>query len=209
MRRNPGPGLASLLACASLALALPAAAQAAPATPAAASGTPASAAAAQALPPYGTWISDVTAVTGTAQEYLDTRLPDPAIRAAIVLDIDNTALETTYHPGLISPATAPVLALARQAEAAGAAVFFVTARPQLLAWQTRQNLRTAGYPVTDIYLRPWFDFDPDATLKTNARIAIENRGYRIVANVGNNVSDLQGGHADRTFKLPDYNGQLS
>jgi hypothetical protein len=45
-------------------------------------------------------------------------------------------------------------------------------------------------------------------MKTNARIAIENSGYTIVANVGNSATDLAGGHAERTFKLPDYDGQL-
>ncbi|AEV81216.1 acid phosphatase [Actinoplanes sp. SE50] len=204
MKRGLGFRLVSLLATACCTLALPVAAQAA-----ATHGSGAhSSVAVRALPPYAAWISDVTAVTDTAQQYLTTRLPDPSIKAAIVLDIDNTALETTYHPGLTSPATAPVLALARQAQAAGAAVFFVTARPELLEWQTALNLRSAGYPITDIYLRPTFDFDPDATLKSGARIAIEGRGYRIVANIGNSGSDLQGGHAERTFKLPDYNGQL-
>jgi hypothetical protein len=50
---------------------------------------------------------------------------------------------------------------------------------------------------------------PDQALKTAARTAIENRGYTIVANIGNSVSDLAGGHAERTFKLPDYDGQLA
>ena len=49
----------------------------------------------------------------------------------------------------------------------------------------------------------------DDALKTAARTEIERRGYRIVANIGNNDTDLTGGHADRTFKLPDYDGRLS
>ncbi|WP_346197467.1 HAD family acid phosphatase [Couchioplanes caeruleus] len=51
-------------------------------------------------------------------------------------------------------------------------------------------------------------FQRHQTLKTNARIAIERRGYTIVASIGNSATDLGGGHAERTFKLPDYNGQL-
>ncbi|GAB1639763.1 HAD family acid phosphatase [Krasilnikovia sp. MM14-A1259] len=161
-----------------------------------------------ALPPYQTWIADVTAVTNEAQRYLAGRLPDASVKPAIVIDIDNTALETTYRPGLVSPATGPVLALARQAAADGAAVFFITARPQVLGWQTAINLRGAGYPVTDAYLRPWFNTQPDAEFKTATRKRIEDSGYRIVANIGNNPSDLSGGFAERTFKLPDYDGQL-
>ena len=169
---------------------------------------PSSSVAAQALPPYDTWIADVTAVADDAAEYLDTRLPDASIRPAIVLDIDNTALQTAYRPGITSPATGPILDLALQAEADGAAVFFVTARPEILGWQTEINLDSVGYPYEHIYLRPWFNTQPNAELKTAARTAIEGLGYRIVANIGNSATDLSGGHAERTFKLPDYDGQL-
>jgi hypothetical protein len=126
-----------------------------------------------------------------------------------VLDIDNTALQTTYRPGLQSPATGPVLDVARQARAGGAAVFFVTARPEFLRGQTQLNLRAVGYTVAGLYMRPWFDTRTDDALKTAARTAIEDKGYVIVANIGNNDTDLAGGHAERTFKLPDYDGRLS
>jgi hypothetical protein len=163
----------------------------------------------QALPSYDTWIGDVTAVTDAAAGYLRTRLPDTITPTAIVLDIDNTAVETGYSTGIVYPATKPVLELALQAKNAGAAVFFVTARPEIIQPLTDYNLRSVGYPIDGIYLRPTFDFGSDQRLKTNARTAIEWLGYTIVANVGNNDSDLAGGHAERTFKLPDYNGQLS
>ena len=39
--------------------------------------------------------------------------------------------------------------------------------------------------------------------KSGERAKIEQRGYRIIANVGDQESDLQGGHADRAFKLPN------
>jgi predicted secreted acid phosphatase len=162
---------------------------------------------AQALPPYATWVADVTVVTNQATAYLNGRLPDPSRKAAIVLDIDNTALETSYRPGLTSPANRPVLAVARLAKARGAAVFFVTARPELIRLITQHNLRSAGYEIDGLYMKR--DFSSDQVHKTNARIAIERRGYAIVANIGNRDTDLAGGHAERTFKLPDYDGQLS
>jgi hypothetical protein len=165
--------------------------------------------AAAALPWYETWIADVTVVADAAESYLAARLPDPRVRAAIVLDIDNTALVDEYSDSLLLPATAPILEVARQAEAAGAAVFFVTNRPEIIEPWTEYNLDEAEYPVDGLYTRPTFDFQPVESLKTNARIAIERRGYTIVANIGNNDTDLVGGHAERTFKLPDYNGQLS
>ena len=163
---------------------------------------------AAALPSYDTWIADVTAVTDTAKAYLGTRLPDKSVKAAIVFDIDNTALESTYHPDPYAPATPPVLALAKQAEAAGATVFFVTNRPDIIALWTEGNLSSVGYHWGGLYMRPTFSGDPAETVKTDARIAIEGLGYTIVANVGNSATDLVGGHAERTFKLPDYDGQL-
>ena len=174
------------------------------AAPAAAAPAPAAAYAA-ALPAYGTWLADVTTVTDQAASYLRTRLPDSRIKAAVVLDIDNTALQSRYRPYAATPS---VLALARQAQAAGAAVFFVTARPELIEGATKLNLSAVGYRWTDIYTRPTLNFDSNQTLKTKARTDIERRGYTIVANVGNSASDLGGGHAERTFKLPDYSGQL-
>ena len=161
------------------------------------------------LPSFSTWIADVTAVTDQASAYLATRLPDSTIKAAIVLDIDNTSLESEYVGGLTTPATPPVLALAKQAQAAGAAVIFVTARPEIIKALTKDNLKQVGYPNDGLYMRGTFDFSSDLTLKTNARIKIEKAGYTIVANIGNNTTDLDGGHAERTFKLPDYDGQLS
>ena len=38
---------------------------------------------------------------------------------------------------------------------------------------------------------------------TDSTKAIEAQGYDIVANVGDQYSDLAGGHADRAFKLPN------
>ena len=39
--------------------------------------------------------------------------------------------------------------------------------------------------------------------KSGARKAIEDQGYRIVANVGDQYSDLAGGHSGVAFKLPN------
>lgn len=164
---------------------------------------------APALPPYATWSAEVKAVTDRASAYLATRVPDRSIRAAVVLDIDNTALETAYHDGNPTPATPTVLALAKQAQAAGAAVIFVTARPEMLRALTEDNLQQVGYPNGGLWMREPLDFSSNAELKTTARTKIEKTGYTIVASIGNNDSDLVGGHAERTFKLPDHGGQLS
>ena len=39
--------------------------------------------------------------------------------------------------------------------------------------------------------------------KSGARKAIEQRGFTILANVGDQQSDLAGGYSERTYKLPN------
>jgi len=106
-----------------------------------------------------------------------------------------------------APAIAPTLELFNAAKAAGVAVFFVTGRgenPEASA-ATEGNLRKAGYDGwTGIYLRPAESREASVALyKSAARAKIEALGYRIIANVGDQQSDLALGHAERRFKLPN------
>ena len=39
--------------------------------------------------------------------------------------------------------------------------------------------------------------------KSGARRAVERRGYTILANLGDQRSDLKGGYSERTYKLPN------
>jgi hypothetical protein len=148
--------------------------------------------------------------------------PAPAAsgRPAIVLDIDETALSN--YAGLVATgfalgaagdvvtaaagagtAIGPVLDLYRDARRRGVAVFFVTGRPSAIASVTADNLRRVGYD------QGWerLDTKPSGVgtldYKRAARARIEAAGYDIVANVGDQESDLAGGHADRAFKLPN------
>ncbi|MEU8582149.1 HAD family acid phosphatase [Streptomyces abikoensis] len=161
---------------------------------------------------HDAWIRDVRAVVDRAEPYVAERTAHAEGRKqAVVLDIDNTSLETDFHWATVpTPAVAPVLELARFAHERGAAVFFVTARPGVLTPATEWNLRKVGYPVDGLYVRHLPDLFQDvSTYKTAKRAEIEAEGYTIVANIGNNTTDLVGGHAERTFKLPDYDGKLS
>ncbi|MEU5048478.1 HAD family acid phosphatase [Streptomyces sp. NPDC021096] len=161
---------------------------------------------------YATWQRDVKAAIDEATPYVTERTATAQGRKqAIVLDIDNSSLETDFHWASIpTPAIKPVLDLTRYAHARGAAVFFVTARPGILDSVTQWNLRRVGYPVSGLYVRHLPDLFQDVgTYKTAKRAEIEAQGYTIIANIGNNTTDLTGGHAERTFKLPDYDGKLS
>jgi HAD superfamily, subfamily IIIB (Acid phosphatase) len=170
----------------------------------------------------GQYDRDLAAVDGNASGYLDAKLKSWSRtnkrKPAIVLDIDETSLSNytgllasgfTQVGNVINPVTAtgkaikPTLALYQHARQKGVAVFFVTGRPPQIAGITALNLVNEGYDKgwdglhtkpTDIKTAPF---------KTFARATIEARGYEIVANVGDQESDLDGGHADRGFKLPN------
>ncbi|GGN63496.1 hypothetical protein GCM10011579_031970 [Streptomyces albiflavescens] len=162
---------------------------------------------------YATWQRDVRAVIDQALPYVEQRTAHAdGQKLALVFDIDNTTLETDFHPWyeLPTPAVKASLELARYAHSRGVDIFFVTARPGIIASETKWNLKTVGYPVSGLYVRDLPDlFDEVSAYKTSKRAQIESLGYTIIANVGNNTTDLVGGHAERTFKLPDYDGQLS
>ncbi|MFF6983510.1 HAD family acid phosphatase [Streptomyces sp. NPDC008343] len=158
---------------------------------------------------YTTWKQDVAAVVAEARPWIEARTASAGTeKQAIVLDIDNTALETYFHPFWNTPAVADVRDLARYADSRGVAVFFVTARPGFLSSFTDSSLKQAGYPVDGLYTTELVDLFQVSAYKTEKRAEIEAKGYKIIANIGNSDSDFVGGHAERAFKLPDYNGQL-
>ncbi|MGW9498289.1 HAD family acid phosphatase [Streptomyces prasinus] len=203
-------------ATALVALAAPAQAATAPAASASASATTttarATATAVAAAVDYETWQRDCRAVMDRALPQLTQRIanPRPGEKQAIVLDIDNTALESDFGFSFPAPANEPVLEVAQYAQERGVAVFFVTARPGIVGAFTEYNLDHAGYESAGLYVRGFLDlFRNVAEYKTAQRVDIESKGYTIIGNIGNNTTDLSGGHAERTYKLPDYDGRLS
>ncbi|HEV7625228.1 MAG TPA: HAD family acid phosphatase, partial [Streptomyces sp.] len=97
----------------------------------------------------------------------------------------------------------------RYADSRGVAVYFVTARPGIIYSLTEHNLKQAGFPISGLYVRDLPDiFDEVSKYKTAKRAEIEAKGYKIIANIGNTPTDMAGGHAEKTFKLPDYDGAL-
>jgi predicted secreted acid phosphatase len=160
---------------------------------------------------YAQWQADVTVVTNQAQAYIEQRIAAASSTSnlAIVLDIDNTALANYFSSSYPTPADPPVLAIAKYAASKGVKIFFVTARPDLIDEITEYNLKAVGYPVDGLYSRNVIQlFESIQTFKTGVRQQLEADGYDIIANIGNNWVDLNGGYADTTWKLPDYNGLL-
>lgn len=178
----------------------------------------------------GRYNADFAAVVDRARAYLEERVPQ-ASRPAIVLDIDETSLsnwpayrangwsrilagecELEHGPCGIrawqamgrSTALAPTLALVRRARELGAAVFFITGRPPDLREATERNLREQGYEWDGVILLPeGAHFDHSADFKAPERRRIAERGYTILLSMGDQQSDLDGGYAEKTFKLPN------
>ena len=90
------------------------------------------------------------------------------------------------------------------------AVFFITGRNDdpVERAATEYNLRKAGYDGWKVlFMRPRHPAgEPVSAYKTATRALIEegkDYGYTIIANIGDQFSDLEGGHAQRCFKVPN------
>jgi len=147
----------------------------------------------------------------------------PGERLAVVFDIDDTLLSNYPHIHSIgfgyipydweawiargeAPAIRPMRELLLVARRLGLDVFLLSSReePRERA-ATEANLRREGLgDYTRLIMQP--TSGPRLTVgeyKTAARRALYREGYTIVANLGDQESDLRGSYAERTFKLPD------
>jgi len=150
----------------------------------------------------------------------------------------NPATNATYVLEQRFPAVPGMVELVKTAEREGYAIFFLTGRGAAQEQATLGNLTAdgvgvdAGYPKPTAlpngedglftkpavanypdYLKQACAGDPNGSCttihyKSATRAHIESLGYDIVANFGDQFSDLKGGYADRTFKLPNPNYYL-
>jgi len=171
----------------------------------------------------GEYRATVAEVALKATKYVAKRAAKakPGQKLAIVFDIDETALSNMpvmqaygfgYNPKIWTEwinerkATAilPVQTIYENALRHEVSVFFVTSRLESQRVATERNLRVVGYEVwAGTFFRPDDDQQPTKQYKTGARRQIEAAGYTIIANIGDQDSDLAGGHAEKTFKLPN------
>jgi predicted secreted acid phosphatase len=141
-------------------------------------------------------------------------------KLAVVLDIDETSLSNysaiaadnftfgTNSQGEaaneVGKAIPPTLKLFNDAKSRGIAVFFITGRGEATRAHTESNLTREGYSGwQQLYLKPAGSTATTVAYKTASRENIESQGYKIVANVGDQYSDLAGGHSASAFKLPN------
>ena len=157
---------------------------------------------------------------GLEPDVVEERCRKPSL--AIVFDIDETSLSNYDEIAAtnFTEATLALLTSAAQADAPaieptkrvyetalqnGLAVFFITGRPESIPQareRTAQNLAAAGYAQYERLILNDTG-EPTIAYKSGKRAGIEAEGYDIVANLGDQESDLAGGHADRAFKVPN------
>jgi len=175
---------------------------------------------------------DVAAVFAVAQKYVEENATRSK-RPALVLDIDETSLTNWpnlaaddfgfvaggscdvlpagpcgFNQWILKSQAAPLtpaVALFNAAKAGGVAVIFITGRPDSQRDATIINLDHAGYDGwTELRTRhDHDDFPTVQAYKTAERVKVEAEGYSIIANVGDQQSDIDGGHGGCVFKVPN------
>ncbi len=172
----------------------------------------------------GAYERQIAVMAEDASRWIETRASRraPGERLAVILDIDETALSNwpifrrddfgyiaeRWHAWLDraeAEAIAPVRDLYRVARRADVAVIFLTGRLERDRAATERNLRAQGY---DDYqqLIVWPDggkWKNSAAFKTEVRRELVADGWVIIANIGDQVSDLTGGYAEKTYQLPN------
>ena len=175
---------------------------------------------------------DVEAVLADALSFVEQRAGEVS-KPALVLDIDETSLSNWRNLeandfGFINDGSCdrlpkgpcgfkawirqhaadvitPTRILFNAAKAKGVAVFFVTGRHEADRDVTVRNLNQQKFNGWDkLVMRT--DADVQRTVqdyKTEERSKIAAAGYTIIANVGDQKSDLDGGFAECTFKVPN------
>ncbi len=183
--------------------------------------------------PTGNYAKEVTGIAAQAKSYLQHQHFGRGAKPALIFDVDDTTLNTynyeifssfAYNPttnadyvnGEKFPAVFGMPALVNWAGSHGYTVFFITGRPEAQRAGTTGNLTKVGYTVpsdeTHLYLKN--TATPPAYLscgstcttiqyKSGTRAHIASLGYRIVADFGDQYSDLDGGYSGRTFKIPN------
>jgi predicted secreted acid phosphatase len=175
----------------------------------------------------GSYEKEIAAIVANAKQYINERAQKNSLskhpkKLAIVLDIDETSISNYHHMvkrqfiatheqlhrenlEASSPVLKPMLSLYHDALKHDVTVFFITGRKESERYATAKNLKAAGFHTwAGLYLKPENYNKPSVVpFKSGARKTIENKGYTIIANLGDQQSDLNGGYAEKSYKLPN------
>ena len=180
----------------------------------------------------GAYAQEFDRVINDAISYIIQRSRNGAM-LALVLDIDETSLsnwpeikandfgffqkggchelpdgpcgDDAWKRSAAQPVFPSTLKLFNVAKQNNVAVFFISGRNKSLSKPTVKNLLNAGYKGWDgLMLKDKGDKSSVQEFKTTQRRTIqEEKHYTIIANVGDQHSDLNGPYAERKFKVPN------
>ena len=169
----------------------------------------------------GRYRREIDVVAARAQAWVAERAGRGGTRLAIVFDLDETLLynwpqisarDFGYEPKewdkWLAEARAPAIESVREvyrtARARGVEVVFLTGRPESSRVATDSNLRAIGCGDYALLIcKPEGRGGTAADYKTAERRKLSEEGRVIIANIGDQASDLSGGFAERVFKLPN------
>jgi hypothetical protein len=178
------------------------------------------------------YVDDIAQVIADARTYVERRAAEVK-NAAVVLDIDETSLTNwenihaddfgfikggacPLQPNLpcgfddwiskgVAPAIEPTRTFFNAIRAKNVSVFFITGRRDNQRDATLLNLDHAGFQGwAKLVTRP--DNDTSHSIvpfKSGERAKIQAAGYTIIATIGDQQSDIDGGAAECGFKLPN------
>jgi acid phosphatase len=180
----------------------------------------------------GGYLTDLQAAAAPATAWVAEEAPR-VDRPAVVFDIDETALSNwaaikandfgrvidgtcdklpegpcgwqAWDLRAESTVIQPTMDIFTTARERGVAIFFITGRPESQRTATERNLEAVGYTgYTQLIMEPTgAHYVSAADFKAPQRARIEQQGYTIIANVGDQPSDLDGGFSERTYLMPN------
>lgn len=168
----------------------------------------------------GAYLAEVAAVCREADAWLTQRTAVGGQLMAVV-DLDETlwsnwlyfeAQDFGYVPAgwarwveeARAPALSPVADLVRGLPGRGVAIVFLTGRRESERAATLRNLRALGLAGEGrLICQPDGDERANAAFKAAARAQLRAEGWSVILNLGDQASDLEGGEAERAFKVPN------
>ncbi|WP_051247848.1 HAD family acid phosphatase [Nocardioides halotolerans] len=157
--------------------------------------------AAKKVPTRAQWLADVKAAMQGFGPYVRQRVAAKSgdEELAVNFDIDNTVIATYYDGGGAIPR---MRRFARMLDRLDVAVVFNSGRVATQQARTVSQLTRAGFPVTEVCLRP--KGGALVVGKQRCRDHFADEGYTLIANVGNNDTDFVGDGYERAYRLPNY-----
>ena len=169
----------------------------------------------------GQYDRDMAAVASEASAWLEQRAKQGGGKLMVVFDLDETLLSNWpqivgqdfgYIPAAWNAwvdegkclAIGPVREVYRQARRLGMDVVLMSGRRERDRAGTERNLREIGCAdYTALFFKPDDSKELTGAFKLGHRRRLQAEGYLIVANIGDQESDFEGGVGERMFKLPN------